>query len=95
MRSATPGHSPSRQRPQTSCRDEVVAAARAITAARRKNEFSVQEIVDYLEGKGSGYAEATIRTHVVSRCCANAPNHHGVTYKDFERIARGKYRLVC
>jgi hypothetical protein len=25
--------------------------------------------------------------------CVNAPDHHGSTYNDFERVGRGVYRL--
>lgn len=39
------------------------------------------------------YPESTIRTHVTSRCCLNAPSHHGTVYNDFERIERGVYKL--
>jgi hypothetical protein len=81
-------------RPATSCRDEVVAAARALTAGRAGATFTVQDIVDYLRRSGSAYAEATIRTHVTSRCCVNAPDHRAVTYDDIERVDRGQYRLV-
>ena len=36
---------------------------------------------------------ATIRTHVASRCCANAPAHHQSRYRYFKAIARGRYRI--
>lgn len=84
-----------RQPRKESCRDEVVAAARAITTATGKNEFTVQQVVDTLRRQGSGYSDSTIRIHVTSRCCANAPNHHAVTYRDFKRIGRGVYRLLA
>jgi hypothetical protein len=42
---------------------------------------------------GSRYAESTIRTHVTSRMSADAPDHHGTTYDDFERLGGGRYRL--
>lgn len=42
---------------------------------------------------GSKYSESTIRTHVTSRMCADAPVHHGTTYEDFERLGGGRYRL--
>ena len=45
-------------------------------------------------GRPSGYAESTIRTHVTSRMCGNAPDNHAVTYDDLVRIDAGRYRLA-
>ena len=42
---------------------------------------------------GSSYRESTIRTHVTSRMCANAPDHLAVTYQDFIRTDVGRYRF--
>jgi hypothetical protein len=36
---------------------------------------------------------ATVRTHVASRCCVNAPAHHASRYRYFRAVARGRYRL--
>jgi hypothetical protein len=36
---------------------------------------------------------ATVRTHVASRCCANAPANHQTRYGYFRAIARGRYRV--
>ena len=83
-----------KQRLRGSCRDEVVQAARAIVARKRRNEFRLTEIVQYLKDANSEYSESTIRTHVTSRCCANAPDHHAKVYRDFERIGKGMYRVV-
>lgn len=49
-------------------------------------------MIDELRRRGSTYATSTIRTHVVSRMCANAPDHHARTYDDLERVADGRYR---
>jgi len=43
---------------------------------------------------GSRYKESTIRTHVTSRMCRNAPKYHATKYDDFERVDYGTYRLV-
>lgn len=76
------------------CRDEVLACAKQIVAQRGKNEFTLQEILETMQRSGTEYEESTIRTHVTSRMCVNAPEHHPVTYDDFERIGYGIYRLV-
>jgi len=36
---------------------------------------------------------ATVRTHVASRCCVNAPSNHQSRYRYFRAIGRGVYRI--
>jgi hypothetical protein len=36
---------------------------------------------------------ATVRTHVASRCCVNAPSHHQSRYRYFRVVRRGVYRI--
>ena len=36
---------------------------------------------------------ATLRTHVASRCCVNAPANHQSRYRYFRALGRGLYRL--
>ncbi len=76
-----------------SCRDEILACAKEVIRQYGHNEFKAQDIVDCMRKKGSAYKESTIRTHVTSRMCANAPDHHAVTYGDLEHTGRGTYRL--
>ena len=76
------------------CRDAVLAAAQTITMAKGRNEFTPSEIVEHLRRQRSPYPSSTIRTHVVSRLCVNAPDHHATTYSDFERVDRGLYRII-
>jgi len=76
-----------------SCHIDVLSAAKVIVELKGKNEFSPKEIIEYMKLNGTTYAESTIRTHIVSRCCVNAPEHHAVRYKYFERISRGLYKL--
>lgn len=58
-------------------------------------EFNLTDIIGEMKARGSGYSERTIRTHVTSRMCANAPSNHAVVYNDFWCIDRGsgRYRL--
>lgn len=37
--------------------------------------------------------ESTVRTHVTSRCCVNAPRHHQHRWPYFRRVGRGLYRV--
>jgi len=36
---------------------------------------------------------ATLRTHVASRCCVNAPANHQSRYRYFRALGRGVYRI--
>jgi len=75
------------------CRDEILACANRIIQQKGINEFSLKEIIACMEAVGTKYKESTIRTHVTSRMCANAPKHHATKYNDFERPYHGIYRL--
>lgn len=73
-------------------REEILAALPAVRARTGRETFTVQDVIDELERRGSTYKQSTIRTHVVSRMCINTPNHHARTYDDLERVADGTYR---
>jgi predicted RNase H-like HicB family nuclease len=36
----------------------------------------------------------SVRTHIVSRCCVNAPRHHPHRWEYFRRVARGTYEIL-
>ena len=74
-------------------RDEVLAAARQLAVNAPDGTFSVDEVVSLMRRQDTSYKDSTIRTHVASRMCANAPENHAVTYQDFIRTASGRYRL--
>lgn len=73
------------------CRDEILVAVAALER-RGIDVFSPADVIAEMRRAGSQYAESTIRTHVVSRLCRNAPDHHAVTYPDLERVGEGLYR---
>jgi hypothetical protein len=73
-------------------RDEILSVLPAICARTVDGTFTPKDVIDELRRRGSTYAPSTIRTHVVSRMCANAPDHHARTYDDLERLAAGRYR---
>jgi hypothetical protein len=75
------------------CHEQVLAAVHYITARKGVNEFTPDEVVQELHRAGSKCSDSTIRTHVVSRCCANAPDHHAVVYDYFERTGPGLYKI--
>ena len=76
-----------------SAREEILAAAKMLADRSPDGSFTLMQIVTNLRRAGSRYAESTIRTHVTSRMCADAPDHHGTTYDDFERLGGGRYRF--
>lgn len=75
--------------------EEIREVARELASQSEDGEFTLAEILRAMKARGSRYAESTIRTHVTSRMCANAPDHHGVVYRDFWCIDRGsgRYRI--
>ena len=76
------------------CRDEILISVKQIISSKGINEFSIIEVIRQMKANGTEFAESTIRTHITSRLCANAPDNHIVTYNDFERIDKGRYRLL-
>ena len=73
-------------------REEILNAIPAVV--RSDGTFTVDDVVDELRRRGSVYADSTIRIHVTSRLCANAPGSHAVTYDDLDRVDRGLYRRL-
>ena len=73
-------------------RDEILAALPAVRARTGSETFAPQDVIDELQRRGTSYKPSTIRTHIVSRMCVNAPHHHGRTHDDLERVGDGQYR---
>ena len=69
---------------------EVLAAARRLCRSRQDWTFTPAEIVRALPHLNA----RSIRTHVVSRCCVNAPQHHAHRWAYFRRIRRGVYEIL-
>lgn len=70
-------------------RDEILAAISRLD----QDVFSPADVVREMQRHGTAYSQSTIRTHVTSRMCADAPDNHGTTYADLERVGHGRYRL--
>lgn len=68
-------------------REEILEAIRRID----REPFTVMDVLR--EMRGTRYAESTIRTHITSRMCADAPDNHGTVYADLERVGHGQYRV--
>ena len=69
--------------------EEVLNAAVRLCRRRRGWRFRPVEIVSALPHLAPG----SVRTHVVSRCCVNAPKNHPHKWDYFERVARGTYEI--
>ena len=74
------------------CRDEVLATLTRLELRHGRQVFPLAEILREVKAGGTRYRDSTIRTHLGSRMCANAPDHHAVVYKDLIRVATGEYR---
>lgn len=74
------------------CRDEILNSVREIIKAKGKNEFTAAEVIRAMQTKGTKFEASTIRTHISSKLCADAPDNHGKTYNDFERVGHGLYK---
>ena len=70
--------------------EEILIAARRLCVARRRWTFTPAEVVHALPHLN----ERSVRTHVVSRCCVNAPSHHAHRWPYFKRLQRGVYEIL-
>src|SRR6188768_1196466 len=71
--------------------DEALDAARRVCAERGAADFTPDDIVRALPHLNS----RTVRTHVVSRCCVNAPTNHPHKWDYFRRVGRGRYEITA
>jgi len=69
---------------------EVLETARRLCRERGGWTFRPDEVVRALPHLNA----STIRTHVVSRCCVNAPKHHPHRWAYFRRTGRGTYEIL-
>jgi hypothetical protein len=70
--------------------EEVLMTARRICAERGEKTFRLADVVHALPH----LKESSVRTHVVSRCCVNAPKNHPHKWPYFLRLARGEYEIL-
>lgn len=73
-----------------SIHDEVLRAARRICGERQNWTFTPDEIVRALPDLNAN----SVRSHVVSRCCVNAPKNHPHKWDYFRRVRRGVYEIA-
>ena len=73
-----------------SVHESILSAATTICSDRGGWEFSAEEVVRALPQLRPG----TVRTHVTSRLCVNAPAHHAHRWPYFRRVRRGTYEVM-
>ena len=74
-------------------RDEVLSAVQHLASDSDDGTFTLGDVLTLMHERGTRYADSTIRTHVTSRMCANAPDHHAIVFRDLKRVEPGRYRL--
>lgn len=70
--------------------EQVLEVAKQLAAQRSDWTFGVDEVVRSL----THLNESSVRTHVVSRCCVNAPKNHLHKWDYFRRVSRGRYQVL-
>lgn len=70
--------------------EQVLRAASRICRERGDWRFTPGEIVRALPGLNAN----SVRTHVISRCCTNAPKNHPHKWDYFRRVRRGVYEIL-
>lgn len=70
--------------------ERILQAALRICRERGRWTFGPREVVAALADLNPG----SVRTHVMSRCCVNAPAHHAHRWPYFRRVRRGLYEIV-
>ena len=70
--------------------DDVLNTARRLCRERGGWTFRPDEVVRALPHRNP----SSVRTHIVSRCCVNAPKHHAHRWAYFRRVTRGLYEIL-
>jgi hypothetical protein len=68
---------------------QVLDAALTQTDAAHNWEFRLAHVLRALPQLNQG----TVRTHIASRCCVNAPSNHQSRHGYFRAIGRGTYQI--
>jgi len=70
--------------------DDVLRAAQRLCRERGERTFSAEDVVRALPHLN----ENSVRAHISSRCCVNAPPNHPHRWPYFRRVARGSYEIL-
>lgn len=69
--------------------EEILKTARRV-CSKPNWTFTLNEIVRAMPHLNEG----SVRTHVSSRCCVNAPSNHQSRWPYFKRLGRGVYEIL-
>lgn len=69
--------------------EDVLRTAVRLCRSRNGWTFRVGEVVRALPHLNP----SSVRTHIVSRCCINAPKNHPHKWDYFRRVGRGEYEI--
>ncbi|KGR89200.1 hypothetical protein CD31_01135 [Lysinibacillus boronitolerans JCM 21713 = 10a = NBRC 103108] len=76
------------------CRDELLIAVLELIKTTGKNEFTINEVITFMNSRGTTFKKSTIRIHIKYRCCANAKKrYHATNYDDLIMLENGSYSL--
>jgi hypothetical protein len=70
--------------------EDVLRTARRLCRERGGWTFSSAEVVRALPHLN----ERSVRTHIISRCCVNAPKNHPHKWDYFKRVRRAVYEIL-
>lgn len=76
------------------CREEILEAFDLLARRHRRGHFAPAEIVAEVLARGSEHQESTIRTHITSVMCVDAPRNHAVRFPDLKRVGYGLYERI-
>jgi predicted RNase H-like HicB family nuclease len=68
----------------------VLDAANRLASRNKEGVFTIAEVVRALPELN----ESSVRTHVASRCCIDAPRNHPHKWDYFRRVGRGRYEVA-
>jgi predicted RNase H-like HicB family nuclease len=69
----------------------VLDAAIRLASRSQDGTFTIPDVVRSLPDVN----EHSVRTHVASRCCVDAPTNHPHKWDYFRRVGRGRYQVVA
>ncbi len=73
------------------CREEILSAIDELERRHGRHDFTPAEIIQEARANGSTHAESSLRTHIVSYMCVNAPANHAHRPNELIRTSPGHY----
>lgn len=76
------------------CREAVIEAFIRLEQRNHRKEFGLEEVLKEVLAVTKEYKESTIRTHISSRMCVQAPLNHATKFENLDRVDVGRYRRI-